>query len=417
MSKWLVRDRQEPNKPGEAVCRYAAYFSVLTQACQLGDHGVLEEPQTDALYGLLASTFWHARALDDAYWACPRKKDKWRSGAMPGRRYWLHQRKPEEAKSGFDFGIITSCVDDCVKVTLFQAKRPAEAGRPLKLSLNHMVRQADGIAIHDFPKKWKQSRAAVEEEINQANMRGNVQQAGDWKEKRQKLKRLHKQWKTYALPQSKAISKIYELLDNGKTAKEVLKAINDDAQIAAHITLTGRNSLFTRPYSYRQHDAFLVTAIRGWRIRNAVIPSNGWCHYAQWVNRSAGEPWSVPLEHASTLGDNEQDGGKRQRFAEVLGASLSSEDQTVGLIIPSAELENLIEKVMDDLPGLVWGAVADKPDTARKLLLQCGVPEKEIVPHIGQAYPMPVTPVQQPDSELGNGDAPRRSPRSPDVKF
>lgn len=396
MEPWLNYQR-----PDEPLCHYAAHFSVLTQAYQLGDHGVLEEPQTDALYGLLASSFWHARVLDDAYRAFTEAPEL-HGDETPRQRYWLHQSKTQEAESGVDFGIVTSWGDDHVKVTLFQAKRPAKEQNPKKLSLDHMVRKAGGIPVHEHEAVLRQAYYEAGMQLKQEKRHGNEQRIRVLEEKRKELKRAYKRWETCALPQSEAISAICTVLKEGGTASDVLAAIDDNNEIAEHITRTGWDSLFNPPYSYRQIEAFLVTAIRGWRWQGAQRLPEGWCHYVQWVNRSAGEPWSVRLEQAFALRTDRQEDNYHRSFAEILAAALSSEDHTVGLIIPGAALGALTRAIKGDLPELVWGSVAERPEIARNLLLQCGVPETEIVPDISQPYPRAVARVQQPDNDLGN---------------
>lgn len=403
MEPWLNYQR-----PDEPLCHYAAHFSVLTQAYQLGDHGVLEEPQTDALYGLLASSFWHARVLDDAYRAFTGAPEL-HEDETPRQRYWLHQSKTQEAESGVDFGIVTSCDDDHVKVTLFQAKRPAKKQNPKTLSLDHMVRK-DGKKLRENKAELDAALREVEWQIELEKQKKDAEdkqardRLEDLLEKQKKLQDEDAEWEDHAGPraQREAISRIRSYLEEGCNADHVMHFFNDDADLAKNISLRDADSLFRYPYSYPQCDAFLGTAIRGWRWPDAQRLPEGWCHYAQWVNRSAGEPWSVRLEQAFALLNNKHDDNCRRSFAEILAAALSSEDRTVGLIIPGAGLDDLTRAIKDDLPELVWGSVAERPEIARNLLLQCGVHETEIVPDISQPYPRAVARVQQPDNDLGN---------------
>lgn len=391
MELWL-----ENLLPGDAISYYAAYFSVLTQTYQLGDYGILEEPQTDALYGLLASSFWHAMVLDNAYRAYDTE--------APRRCYWLHQRKPQEAKSGFDFGIITSCDDGRVKVTLFQAKRPAKENNPLKLCPDHIVR-ANKMKLHTDIEALNQSLEEVDKQLDKAAKGSDEQKT--LQEKKKWLEKENDNWDHYApaRAQLEAITVICAVLEEGGTADNALEVINDCVEFSENITRMDEGSLFNSPHSYRQSQVFLVTAIRGWQMENARTLPNGWCHYAQWVNRSEGEPWSVRLESAIALLNNKEIDHCRRSFAEVLGASLSSTDETVGLIIDEGDLGRLTGAIMRYLPGLVWGAVAEQPGIARDLLRQCGVPEKEIAPDFSQPYPRPMARVQRFDNDLGNDTA------------
>ena len=155
-----LRDEVESwleTEPAEAVVAYAAHFSVLTQTCQLGRHGIWEEPQTDALYGLLASSLWHAQFLEDSYPVSPEE-----DGERPRTRYWVHQNKNQEAQSGYDFGIVTHFGENNVKITLFQAKRPKDEAAWKKISLGHVIRKNTGQTPPDDTLAKKQQEAIAD---------------------------------------------------------------------------------------------------------------------------------------------------------------------------------------------------------------------------------------------------------------
>jgi hypothetical protein len=410
MEDWLESD------PGEAICHYAAHFSVLTQASQLGEHGILEEPQTDALYGLLASSFWHARVLDDAYQAFEEATHGVDADRSPRACYWLHQSKHQEAESGFDFGIITPCSNHRVKVTLFQAKRPANDASSGKLSLGYVVREARGLRLHRDDAEWTKALQTVQAQISAAK---KSEDCSSLRCKEKNLLLEKRWWSAHAGPRMQlcALATIRDALASGATVASALKLCEDHEEFAEYIARRGNGSLFNKRYAYEQYYAFLATAISGWQWEGSLTHASSWCYYVQWVNRSAGEPWSIRLEHAlaslNTEQDTKQDKRNQQPFAEVLAASLSSTDGSVGLMIHEDYLSGLTGLIKSDLPEIVWGAVAEQSEIARNLLLQCGVPEGEIVPDISQPCPRSVAPVQQPENDLGNGKAPRREPRSP----
>lgn len=402
MEDWLMSD------PGEAICHYAASFSVLTQAYQLGDHGVLEEPQTDALFGLLASSFWHARVLDDAYQASEDAAHAEHTGGRSRARYWVHQRKHQEAESGFDFGIITPCSNHCVKVTLFQAKRPANDASSGKLSLGYVVREASGLRLHRDTAEWNKAWDTVQKKISEAK---KSEDCLSLRRKEADLDREDETWDDHAGPRKQlhALATIRNALASGATVDSALKLCEDQEEFAEYIARRGNGSLFNKRYAYEQYYAFLATAISGWQWEGSLTHASSWCYYVQWVNRSAGEPWSIRLEHAlaslNTEQDTEQDDKNQQPFAEVLAASLSSTDGSVGLMIHEDDLSGLTGLIKSDLPEIVWGAVAEQSEIARNLLLQCGVPEGEIVPDISQPVPKAEDRVQHPDNDLGNEKA------------
>lgn len=403
--------------PRDALDAYAAHFSVLTQACQLGRHGILEEPQTDALYGLLASSFWHAGVLDDAYLASTEAAGEERDEAVTRKRYWVHQSKTQEAETGFDFGIVTPCGGRLVKVTLFQAKRPAQDQDPKKISLAHMVRKASRMTLHEHCAAWKQSRDKLVHQIREAKAKAKEQPGllRTLQGKKNKLRHEAEHWNDDAGPRAQlaAIATIREAFAGGATVAEALRFFDDSAEFAEDASRCGEDSLFRAPYSYRQCDAFLATAIRGWRAPGAKTLPGGWCHYAQWLNRGTGEPWSVPLERAFALSGAGRDDTHRRPFAAVLTAALSATDRTVGLIVTEKDLRDLTGAIMSDLPALVWGSGANRPEIARDLLHQCGVPAAEIVPEIGLPAPPVVVGVQQPGNDLGPAKGKSRSPDGP----
>lgn len=403
----LLRSCLRSATPDEAICHYAGHFSVLTQAYQLGDHGVLEEPQTDALYGLLASSFWHARVLDDAYLASLTAASEEYDKSVPRKRYWMHQSKTQEVESGFDFGIVTLCDEGKVKVTLFQAKRPSNDAKPAKLSLGHVVREGRGLRLHRDENELQKDLHSVQQKIDDAVKFDKSKDLELLRRKKEKFECEKENWSDHTVPraQLKELAKIRDAFSQGKTVDSVLKSIKNTKEFTKNITPCREDSLFNKNYSYEQYYAFLATAIRGWLWEDAQTLPNGWCHYAQWVNRSAGEPWSLRLEEAFALGKNEQAGENRRRFAEVLVAALSSKDRTVGLMVYENELRDLAGLIMSDLPGLVWGAVAEREDIALELLYQCGVSEAEIAHDISRPDPRAVARMQQPDNDRGNGNA------------
>ena len=334
-----LRDEVESwleTEPAEAVVAYAAHFSVLTQTCQLGRHGIWEEPQTDALYGLLASSLWHAQVLDDAYLVCQERDNEY-----PRKRYWVHQNKKQEAQSGYDFGIVTPFGENNVKITLFQAKRPRDEAEWKQISLSHEVRKKTGQTPPDG---------------------------------------------TPAKEQQKAITAIKEWIEGGAKGDDIpsfLDDCGDGPELRENVLRHGPGSLFYPPFSYLQCDVFLATALRGWLDPNAQTLSGGWCHYVQWVNRNAGAPWSVTLEDALATGGSAYK--CRKPFAQVLTAALSSFDGTIGLRLERTALNAFTGIINGLLPGLAWGSVADQPEIANALLYDCGVAPEDISPSIGEA--------------------------------
>jgi len=348
----------EPPEPAEAEVAYAAHFSVLTQTCQLGRHGIWEEPQTDALYGLLASSLWHAQVLDDAYPVWPERDNEY-----PRKRYyWVHQNKKQEAQSGYDFGIVTHFGENNVKITLFQAKRPQTEAMWKQISLSHEVR---------------------------ANTRETPQDDTPAKKQQDAITTI-KRW----IAGGGSVEDILSILDNTPNAQELRE----------NALQHGPGSLFYPPYSYLQCDVFLATALRGWVDPDAETLSGGWCHYVQWVNQNAGAPWSVTLEDALATGGSAYD--RKKPFAEVLTAALSSNDETIGLRLERTALNAFTGVINGLLPGLAWGSVADQPEIANALLYDCGVAPEDISPSIGEV----VAPAAD-DVELHDG--PSRSRPGP----
>ncbi|MFT9089477.1 MAG: hypothetical protein ABF479_00455 [Gluconacetobacter sp.] len=396
MAGWLANDA-----PGEALVGYAARYSVLTQTCQLGRHGILEEPQTDALYGLLASSFWHAGILDDAYLASADGAGEERDDDAARKRYWVHQSKFQEAKSGFDFGIVTPFVDGRLKVTLFQAKRPRSEGTWRELFLGQVVRAGKEPAFPVDREALHQELRDLNEKIATAKKEGRP--IGVFAERRNELKSLQGRWDKHsaALAQKAAIAKIKGWIKIGTKPADIPRILGEDKEMWESALRCGPGSLFNKPYSYPQSDVFLATALRGWVHPGAETLPRGWCHYVQWVNQRDGAPWSVPLEWALATD------GRAYRvsapFAEILAAALSSYDDTTGLLLAHEDLDRFTGLVSDQLPSLVWGCVANRRDIAYDLLYACGVTQAEFSPALGDQ----VAPdLDDPDPDDGPAWAP-----------
>jgi len=273
MERWLAK------APGDAVVGYAAHFSVFTQVCQLGRHGILEEPQTDALYGLLASSFWHAGILDDAYLASAEGAGEERDDEVPRKRYWQHQSKNQEAQSGFDFGIVTPCGKGRVKVTLFQAKRPAREGKWRELCLRQVVRAGKE---PPFPVDLAALRQELRDlDKEKATAERGRKATGDVEARRRFLKLLESSWDNHAaaLVQKAVIAEIKGWIKGGTKREDIPKILAEDEEMWESALRCGPGSFFWEPYSYPQSDVFLATALRGWAHgkKEDTLPC-GWGH-------------------------------------------------------------------------------------------------------------------------------------------
>ncbi len=385
MAAWLA------DAPGEALVGYAARFSVLTQTCQLGRHGILEEPQTEALYGLLASSFWHAGVLDDAYLASTEAAGKAPDDAATRKRYWVHQSKSQEAETGYDFGIVTPFQDGRIKLTLFQAKRPGLHHNWRRLSLTHKVRGNTGIALPESAEAL--SFAVTMSEVNVEYAEHGADQSAGMvlSDRRNVLTLLQAHWSEYRtqVAQMAAIKALKSWICDGHDRQYITNVLEEDKKVREDVLRRGEGSLFTRMFSYLQCDVFLATAVRGWMTPGATTLRGGWCHYVQWMNRRAGAPWSVPLERALATDGNAYEGSTP--FADVLTAALSSSDDTIGLLLPREELTAFTGIISEQLPSLVWGCVASRRQIACELLYECGVAQSGCAPPIDQP------PVPGPD--------------------
>lgn len=308
------------------LSRLAAHLAVRNQVMLLGPQKVDEEPQTAALFGLLAN------ALSMVTLLAPDDVGSVHETQIPGC-YWAHQKKQsDEPRTGGDFGIITDLGGDMVKLTLFQAKRPQQGHQFKDLRHDHRV----------HPKMLERPPESD----------------------------------PYAYLQYQTLNEIRSLLKKGCSLDKIVKRIsqqelrrtggnpNDLWQI---VCSHGEDSLFISTYSYLQSTVFLAAELKGW-LQTGGASFSGWCYYVQWPYGNVQSPWAISVIEA--LGP---DGGtnafeRSLPFVDILAQALSPEKGEFGIVIPCDDLSDWAEAISALMPGTLWGGSAGSAEGAARLV-------------------------------------------------
>jgi len=329
---------------------------------------------------LLASAFWHASVLDNLGSEIEAKLagDDAQIVYHP-KRQWVYQDREQESEYGFDFGIVTSLPDDKVKITVFQAKRPASEEATSKISIGHRVRETIRPHLPATREDLDNEINITKQKINSALIAGTVSKQKHLRKKLVQLRSVKKNLSKHlcAMDQRHALQKIVEAFKKTPELKHIVDWLFDD-----HYVLTGAirrdvGSLFNNQYSYLQSEAFLALATQGWTHISRASDTENWCHYVQWVNGRDGHSWSASIQDVLRL-DGCPDGCSSP-FARVLANALSPSDESIGLTLPICEVETFASDLLEKAPNLTWGVTADTLELARELLLELGCQEAEIV--------------------------------------
>lgn len=403
----------------ELVSTYAAYISSKIQDDRLGAENIHEEPQTSALFGLLASSFWHASILDAVAAASEKSSaDAAVDGRYRSKRQWIHQDRDQESAYGFDFGIATHLPNTeggagrgRVKITVFQAKRPPEGANHYTIEIKHRVRKGRGYSIPESLEELKEKRESNVQKLEELFKKQGQEDPESVQKKINRmvnsisaLDYLEKDWDKHQLParQKKELRCFRDVLRD-ENLSDAVAHIQKEADLAAYATLLGEGSLLHDDYSYLQTEAFLALAIRGWTHEKRLEGYLNWCHYVQWVNGDDAESWSANLQ--SVLNSNGINPTPRNPFSETLANALSPCDTTVGLLLPFEEIGDFAVIASKYSPNLVWGVTAHSKDLAYELL-------RNLCPQA----PDPA-PGQQAQADTVEQKPPESNPQSGGTKF
>lgn len=308
------------------LSRLAAHLAVRNQVMLLGPQRVDEEPQTAALFGLLANALSMVTLLapDDAGSS---------QGPPAAGCYWAHQKKrSDEPRTGGDFGIVTDLDGGMVKLTLFQAKRPQQGQRFEDLRLDHTV--------HDgMPETPPENEAS-------------------------------------AYSQKRALDVIKRALARGCPRDQIFEWLGekDRWHIACH---QGKSSLFVPAYSYQQSTAFLAAELHGWR-QNQDAGFGGWCYYVQWPYGDARSPWAISVLKALGPAGGTNASADSLPFVDILAQALSPEETDIGMVIPLGDLGYWAGTISALMPGMLWGGSAGSAEGAVGLVRAVAPTPREI---------------------------------------
>jgi len=383
----LLENLLSKDKHDEAVSTYAAHISVLTQDVQLGSANIHEEPQTSALFGLLASSFWHASILDNL--ASEAEKEvgyEDEQSDYHAKRQWIYQDKRQESEYGFDFGIATSLPDNKVKITVFQAKRPATEEHYNNISLGHRVREQSGLNLpvnrNQLSLDIKSVRKSIKNNasiIPPKRLRHLQNTLAD-------LTYIYKNRDELALPlaQKESLNNIIGIIKEKDSLYDAIEEMCTCQTNIAIATYHGDDSMFSARFSYYQYEAFLSLAIGGWTHDHRSPNAPNWCHYVQWLNGANGPSWSTPLQSALKTSGRMDD--SHRTFASTLSSALSPSDQTIGLILPRNHARAFAAILLDKSPNLTWGVTADTHRLAHELLIELGCPPNQVMQPLRAAH-------------------------------